>query len=83
MAAKLLLSKLSTQPIAIKWCGVVYIYTYRKLRALGQIVDESTTINLNERYGNKEALHNALSEVCESIAAELTHLGDVAEAEEL
>jgi len=83
LAAKLLLSKLSTQPIAIKWCGVVYIYSYRKLRALGHIVDESTTTNLNERYGNKEALHNALSEVRESIAAELTHLGDVAEAEEL
>jgi signal transduction histidine kinase len=58
-------------------------HTYRKLSALGQIVEESTTTNLNERYRNKEALRNALSEVRESIAAELTHLGDIAEAEEL
>lgn len=58
-------------------------HTYRKLSALGQIVEENTLTNLNERYRNKEALRDALSNVRNSIIAELTHLGDVAEATEL
>ena len=58
-------------------------HTYRKLNALGQIVEEGTLINLQERYRNKESLRNALRDVRENIAAELTHVGDVAEASEL
>lgn len=58
-------------------------HTYRKLSALGQIVEENTLINLQERYRNKEALRHALRDVRESIAAELSHVGDVSEAEEL
>ncbi len=58
-------------------------HTYRKLSALGQIVEENTLNNLQERFRNKEALRNALRDVRESIAAELTHSGDVSEASEL
>ncbi len=58
-------------------------HTYRKLSALGQIVEEGTLLNLQERYRNKESLRNALRDVRENIAAELTHVGDVAEASEL
>lgn len=58
-------------------------HTYRKLSALGQIVEDGTLTNLQERYRNKEALRNALRDVRESIAAELSHVGDVNEAEEL
>lgn len=58
-------------------------HTYRKLSAIGEIVEEGTLINLQERYRNKEALRSALKEVRDSIAAELTHVGDVKEAEEL
>ncbi len=58
-------------------------HTYRKLSALGQIVEEGTLTNLQERFRNKEALRNALKDVRESIAAELTHVGDVYEAAEL
>lgn len=58
-------------------------HTYRKLSALGQIVEEGTLTNLQERYRNKEALRTALRDVRESIAAELSHVGDVGEAAEL
>ena len=58
-------------------------HTYRKLSAMGEIVEQATLNNLQERFRNKEALRNALRDVRESIAAELTHAGDVAEAEEL
>lgn len=58
-------------------------HTHRKLNALGQIVAEGTLINLQERYRNKEALRSALRDVRESIAAELTHVGDFSEAAEL
>lgn len=58
-------------------------HTYRKLSALGQIVEQNTLTNLNARYGNKEALRNALDNVRESIAAELSHVGDETEASEL
>ncbi len=58
-------------------------HTHRKLSALGQIVEEGTLSNLQERYRNKEALRDALRDVRESIAAELTHVGDVSEAAEL
>ena len=58
-------------------------HTYRKLSAIGEIVAQGTLTNLDERYRNKEALRAALREVRESIAAELTHVGDVTEAAEL
>ncbi len=58
-------------------------HTYRKLSAIGEIVEQGTLTNLQERYRNKEALRTALKDVRESIAAELTHVGDVKEAEEL
>lgn len=58
-------------------------HTYRKLSALGQIVEEGTLTNLQERYRNKEALRDALRDVRENIAAELTHLGDASEAAKL
>ena len=58
-------------------------HTYRKLSALGEIVEDGTLINLQERYRNKEALRSALRDVRESIAAELTHVGDIKEANEL
>jgi two-component system OmpR family sensor kinase len=58
-------------------------HTYRKLSALGQIVEEGTLINLQERYRNKEALRNALHDVRANIAVELTHVGEVSEAVEL
>lgn len=58
-------------------------HTYRKLSALGQIVEEGTLTNLQERYRNKESLRNALRDVRENIAAELTHVGDVSEVAEL
>ncbi len=58
-------------------------HTYRKLSALGTIVEEGTLINLQERYRNKKALRAALRDVRESIAAELSHVGDVNEAAEL
>ena len=58
-------------------------HTYRKLSALGQIVEEGTLTNLQQRYQNKEALRNALKEVRDSIAAELTHVGELSEAAEL
>jgi signal transduction histidine kinase len=58
-------------------------HTYRKLSALGQIVEENTLNNLNARYRNKEALRDALSNVRQSIVAKLAHLGDAADAVEL
>jgi len=58
-------------------------HTYRKLNALGQIVEEGSLINIEERYRNKEALRDALRDVRENIAAELSHVGDAAEAFEL
>ena len=58
-------------------------HTYRKLSAIGEIVAQGTLTNLDERYRNKEALRAALREVRESIAAELTHVGDVTKAAEL
>ena len=58
-------------------------HTHRKLSALGQTVEEGTLNNLQERYRNKEALRSALRDVRESIAAELTHVGDMSEAAEL
>ena len=58
-------------------------HTYRKLSALGQIVEENTLNNLNARYGNKEALRAALSGVRQSIVAKFAHLGDAADVVEL
>jgi signal transduction histidine kinase len=58
-------------------------HTYRKLNAIGEIVESGTLTNLQERYRNKEALRASLRDVRESIAAELTLVGDVKEAEEL
>lgn len=58
-------------------------HTYRKLSAIAEIVEQGTMKNLQERYRNQEALRAALSEVKESIVAELTLVGDVDEAEEL
>ncbi len=58
-------------------------HTYRKLNAIGEIVESGTLTNLQERYRNKEALRTALRDVRENIAAELTLVGDVKEAEEL
>ena len=58
-------------------------HTYRKLSAIGEIVEEGTLINLHERFRNKEALRSALRDVRESIAAELTIVGDLSETEEL
>jgi two-component system OmpR family sensor kinase len=58
-------------------------HTYRKLSALGQIVEENTLNNLNARYRNKEALRAALSNVRQSIVGKLAHMGDVADAAEL
>jgi len=58
-------------------------HTHRKLSALGEIVEEGTLTNLEERFRNKEALRKALQAVRESIQAELIHVGDVKEIEEL
>ncbi len=58
-------------------------HTYRKLSALGRIVEEGSLINLEERYRNKEALRTALRNVRESISADLAHVGDIHEAAEL
>ncbi len=58
-------------------------HTYRKLSAIGEIVESGTLTNLQERFRNKEALRTALRDVRESIAAELTHVGDIKEAAEL
>ena len=58
-------------------------HTYRKLSAIGEIVESGALSDLQERYRNKEALRAALRDVRESIAAELTLVGDIREAEEL
>ncbi|MFT6308256.1 MAG: signal transduction histidine kinase [Halioglobus sp.] len=58
-------------------------HTYRKMSALGQIVEEGTLVNLQERYRNKKVLRSALRDTRDSIAAELTHVGDPSEAAEL
>lgn len=58
-------------------------HTYRKLSAIGEIVAQGTLTNLQERFRNKEALRAALKDVRESIAAELTLVGDIKEAAEL
>jgi len=58
-------------------------HTYRKLNALGRIVEQGSLINIEERYRNKEALRDALRDVRENIAAELSHVGDASEASEL
>jgi two-component system OmpR family sensor kinase len=58
-------------------------HTYRKLSALGQIVEQGTLVNLQKRYQNKEVLRSALRDVRDSIAAELSHVGDPSEAAEL
>lgn len=58
-------------------------HTYRKLNAMGETVEQGTLTNLQERFRNQEALRVALSDVRENIAAELSHVGDVNEVEEL
>lgn len=58
-------------------------HTYRKLNALSRIVEQGSLINIEERYRNKEALRDALRDVRENIAAELSHVGDASEASEL
>lgn len=58
-------------------------HTYRKLSAMGETVEQGTLSNLEERYRNQEALRQALKNVRENIAAELSHVGDAKEADEL
>jgi len=58
-------------------------HTYRKLSAMGEIVARGNFLDLEERYRNQKALREALKKVRDSIDAELIHVGDVKETEEL
>jgi len=58
-------------------------HTYRKLSAMGEMVAEGDLFDLEERYRNQKALRDALKKVRVSIEAELMHVGDVTESDEL
>lgn|GEM_PF-573822 len=58
-------------------------HTYRKLSSMAAIVERGSLLDIEERYRNQKALRDALSEVKESIDAELRHAGEGARSTEL
>ena len=58
-------------------------HTYRKLSAMGEIVEQGRIGDHQQRLDNQRSLRNSLSGVRRSIAAELAFVRDEMEAEEL